>query len=208
MLLILLLPVLAIIVNDWTYGIYQSSFLLGTLLVAQTIIFYLALVKRNKKILYLLLFIILASYSLIQIRDFDLSTVRKAGAAPELQIVEQRQLYYKTELNWYYWNKYGKKYFDTIKPALDKYTTRLYSGLDLSLYFGDYKIILFPLFVAGLAFLLKNFNRYIFAFFLLSFFIQGLFQLRDGSAYFFYYPFINSTIALGAYMFLKRNEKS
>ena len=199
---------MAIIANSWTYGIYQSSALLGTLLVAQTIIFYLAVLKKNNKILFALIFILFVAYTLTQIKDFDLSTVRRAGTSPELQIIEQRQLYYKTELNWYYWNKYGKKYFDNIKPALDKYTQRLYSGMDLSLYFGDYKIILFPLFVAGLIFLLKSSNGFIFAFFLLSFFIQGLFQLRDGSAHFYYYPFINSTVALGAYMFLKRNEKN
>ena len=208
MFLLIILPLLAIIANNWTYGIYQSSALLGILLVGQTIILYLAVLKKNNKILYILIFILLAAYTLTQIRDFDLSTVRKAGTSPELQIIEQRQLYYKTELNWYYWNKFGKKYFDNIKPAGDKYTQRLYSGVDLSLYFEDYKIILFPLFMAGLIFLLRNSNRFIFAFFLLSFFIQGLFQIRDGSGYFYYYPFINSTVALGAYMFLKRNEKS
>jgi hypothetical protein len=207
MFLIIILPLLAIIANSWTYEIYHSSVFLGTLLVAQTIIFYLAVLKKKNKILYTLIFVLFALYTLINIKDFDLSTVRKAGTSPELQVIEQRQLYYKTELNWYYWNKYGKKYFDNIKPALDKYTIRLNSGMDLSLYFGDYRIILFPLFGAGLVFLLKNSNGHIFAFFLLSFFIQGLFQLRDGSAHFFYYPFINSTIALGVYMFLKRNEK-
>jgi hypothetical protein len=202
------LPLLAIIANSWTYGIYHRSTLLGILLVAQTIIFYLAVVKKSKKTLFALIFVLFAAYTLIQIRDFDLSTVRMASSTPELQKIEQRRLYYTTELNWYYWNKYGKKYFDNIKPALDKYTQRLYSGLDLSLYFGDYRIIFFPFFAAGLIFALKSANRLTFSFFLLSFIVQGLFQLRDGSSYFYYYPFINSTIALGAYTFLKRYEKS
>ena len=201
-------PLLAIIVNSWTYGIYHTSAMLGTLLVTQTIFCYFALLKKNNKILYILIFVLFAFYTLTQIKDFDLSTVRRADSSPELMKIEQRQLYYKTELNWYYWNKYGKKYFDGIKPVLDRYTQKLYAGMDLSLYFGDYKIILFPLFAAGLIFVLKSSNRFIFAFFLLSFFIQSLFQIRDGSGYFYYYPFINSTVALGAYMFFKRNEKS
>ena len=201
-------PLLAIIVNSWTYGIYHTSAMLGTLLVTQTIFCYFALLKKNKTILYTLIFVLFAFYALTQIKDFDLSAVRRVSSSPELMKIEQRQLYYKTELNWYYWNKYGKKYFDGIKPVLDRYTQKLYAGMDLSLYFGDYKIILFPLFAAGLIFVLKSSNIFIFVFFLLSFFIQSLFQIRDGSGYFYYYPFINSTVALGAYMFFKRNEKS
>lgn len=201
---LIILPLTAIIVNSWTYGIYHSSFLLGTLLVAQTIIFYLAVLRKHNKILYILIFILLASYTLTQIRDFDSSTVRKAGTSPELQKIEQRQLYYKTELNWYYWNKYGKKYFDNLKPIFDKYTQRLYSGLDLSWYFGDYRLIFFPFFAVGLIYLLKSSNKLIFIFFLLTFFIQGLFQIRD-TGYFYYYPLINAAIALGFYSSIQEN---
>src|SRR4030042_2517868 len=206
MFFLIVLPLVVAIINSWTYRIYQTSGLLVFLLVAQTVIFYLALIKKNKKSLVALIFVVFAFYTLISIKDFDLGIIKFPSSTPETLKVERRQLYYKTELNWYYWNRYGKIYFDKIKPLFDKYTQRLYSGLDFTWYFADYRLILFPFFVVGLIHLLKSANKFIFAILLLSFFIQGAVHLK-AAGYIFYYPFINGAIALGVYKILKTDKE-
>jgi len=198
------LPLIVIAANVWTYRIYQTSILMLLLLVAQTITLFVILIKKHIKILYAPLFVLFVLYSLVQFKEFTLSTIIKVDSSPEVMEIELRQPYYRTELNWVYWNRYGKRYFDDIKPIFDKYTIRLYSGLDLTRYFGDYRIIFFPLFVLGLISLLKTSNRFMLIFFLLSFLAQGLFQIREGTGYVYYYPIINATVAYGIYKILKR----
>ena len=150
--------------NFWVYWIYKKSFLLGSLTIIETVLFFFLIYfeKVTKFMLTAILIILLIESTYLLTGNFD-KNIFSPSIVDSIKI-RQRQQFYNLELGRIYGNKLGIYYFDNLKLVFNKLNSNLFSNLDLSIYFSPrvlfdrdkFSLILSPLFIIGFLSLLSK----------------------------------------------------
>lgn len=190
--------------NFWIYWIYQSSFLLGEILLIETVLLFLTNSYPNTKVMPILIFTILFILGIFLLAKNFNESIFSISAA-ESVVLNRRHEFYGPELGKIYKNRFGLFYFKNLRLYFSKISNNLFSALDLNTYFspgrvlelGKYPLFFSPFFILGFLSLIKG-TKKIFIIYLISALIISSFINLDskvGSILFF--PFISLSIALG-----------
>lgn len=190
--------------NFWIYQIYKYNFLIGELLVIETILLFLSLYIKKRIILVLVGTILLTLGVYLLTNHFDKNAF-SISTVESIRIAERKQ-FYANELGKIYRNKIGILYFDTLRLYSNKLSSNFFSALDLDLYFSPHSVIenekyplfLAPFFILGFLVLLITTNKHIsITYSLLALFMNSFINLDSKLGPLLMFPFISLCIALG-----------
>lgn len=197
--------------NFGIYWTYQSNFLLGEILVIETVLFFLLNFYTNRIILLALTFIILFALSVFLLtRNLDSSIL--SVSTQDSIIINERHEFYGNELGKVYKNRFGLFYFKNLRLYFSKISDNFFSSLDLSFYFsprtlaeyGKYPLFFSPLFILGVLFLIKDVKKPVIIYLVISLLINSFIKIDSKVGPILLYPFISLCIALGAITVIKK----
>lgn len=192
--------------NLWIYRILQNNLLIGTLVLGESILLFLSIFPKTSKYIYILMFVIMFILSIYLLKNhFDKSIFKMSDA--EISVINRRQEFFSNGLGKIYRNRAGIFYFNNLRLYFNKINNKLFSNLDLGLYFSPgnnrYSIFFVIPFVSGFIYLLINIKKYLITNFLLALFIGTLINLDYDINPVLLFPFINLCIAIGLNQIIK-----
>ena len=203
--------------NFWVYWIFESNFLLGLLLLTESLGLYLInLQSADKKVIILTsaILIILTCYLLLNHFDKNIFSTSITDTIQK----EERHNYYAQEMGRVYKNRVGIFYFNSIEPILNKIGGKFFLYLDFSYYFAPREFAslekYFPplaiLFVFGLFNILKAGNKMLIVYLTIVLIVTSLTKLDNKLGPILLFPFINLclTVGLSKIPILNRHLKS
>ncbi len=180
------------------YRVLEVSLTLGILLIIQTLLLAVVLIKGtsfNKSMLYLVMAVSVVYLFLIGFNRqlFSLSRL-------EQNTLFDRQQYIGGELGRIYGNRFGLYYFNQAKPAIHKYTQNLFAPLDFLTVFNLGSLLSLmttPFVLLGSLVFLKNMKTSLVIYPAVVFFIAGYLQHDPKYYLFIYLPLISIFTYLG-----------
>lgn len=200
--------------NFWIYWVYGNNFLIGELLIIETILLFLSTLFKKNKIISVFTFIILSVLGLFFVTNhfdkniFSISTMESVH-------IQDRQQFYAQELGKVYKNRVGIFYFNNLKLIFSKISNNFFSVLDLNLYFATgslleyqkYPLFFAPLLIIGFLSLLVNLSRTPLIYLLIVLFISSFTNLDAKLGPLAIFPFISCCITIGLIEILKKGER-
>jgi len=202
-LLIIIALLLSTLSNFWIYWIFEKNFLLGELMIIETVLFFFLSLKKAPKVIPVLTLGLLLMISFYLITNHFDKNIFSPSVIDSIR-VRERQPFYVAELGKIYTNRVGIYYFDNLRLAFNKISSNLFSGMDLSLYFSprfpidQEKLPLFlsPLFIIGFLSLLDRFKKLL-IYIIPALLVSSLISLDSTLAPILMFPFITVCITQG-----------
>lgn len=199
--------------NFWIYWIYENNFLIGELLIIETVLLYLSTISRNKTI-SISIFIIITFLSFILLKNHFDKNIFTISTVESIRIHEREQ-YYNCELGKIYGNRIGIYYFNNLKLIFGKISDHLFSALDLNLYFSPaflidyakYPPFFAPLFVAGFLTLLTKIRKAHWIYLIVSLFVSSFISLDTKLGPLLILPLVSLCIAIGLMKLIEISKK-
>lgn len=186
--------------NFWIYRIYEHNFFLGELLIIEAALLSMVALNQKGKIVTILIFVILFILGFFLLKNNFDKNIFSVSTIESIQI-EERKMFYGTELGKFYGNRIGIVYFHNLRGIFGKINDNLFTSLDLSLYFETYpeKYPLFfaPLFIIGFLSFLLNIRTVIVIYILIAIGISSFVTIDSKLGPITMFPFISLCIAIG-----------
>lgn len=202
-LLIIVALLISSLSNFWIYWIFEKNFLLGELIIVVTVLLFFSSFKKVPKVIPALTLGLLLMISFYLITNHFDRNIFIPSVIDSIR-VRERQPFYAAELGKIYTNRVGIYYFDNLRLTLNKISSNLFSGMDLSLYFAPrfpmdqekFPLFLSPLFIIGFLSLLDRFKKLLI--YLIPALLAGsLLSLDSTLAPILMFPFITVCITQG-----------